>query len=444
MAPDASTEAIKKAYYKRALKLHPDKNPGDEQASKQFQSVSEAYQVLADGDLRARYDRHGAASLDVNFMDGGVFFTMLFGSERFEPYIGRLALASAASMEGSLSMHRLNVRQQKREVELALRLVEHTQLYVDGDVDSFREKLRAEARELLSVSFGPCLLFVVAEVYAGRAEEFLGYKTSPLGITGHFAALNCTRLSVANHASAAGAGIRAAGAAIRTFQTVKEIAEQHQKEKEEQQKQGEGGGGGAASASQPPHSRATPSPPPHSREAGGGSANPHDPLSSLTPQQLKATQESLPIFLEAMWHVSVVDIERTLTTAIYKCCRDHSVDEKSRLRRGEAIAVMGALFMAEAVAAGGSKDPRQKVGEMVQLIAPQMAKGATDAAAAEAAGAGAQHGGGASAGAGGGRRRVRRQLCRQLRHRRRLGRGRRRRRRRARVHTRGAARAQGA
>ena len=63
-------------------------------------------------------DRHGAASLEVNFMDAGVFFTMLFGSERFEPYIGRLALASAASMEGSLSMGRLQIRQQKRDAEL--------------------------------------------------------------------------------------------------------------------------------------------------------------------------------------------------------------------------------------------------------------------------------------------------------------------------------------
>jgi hypothetical protein len=109
VSPDASTESIKKAYYKRALKLHPDKNPNDPKAAEQFQQCSEAYQVLADSSLRARYDKHGSSSLDVNFMDAGVFFTMLFGSERFEPYIGKLALASAASMEGSLSMHRLQV-----------------------------------------------------------------------------------------------------------------------------------------------------------------------------------------------------------------------------------------------------------------------------------------------------------------------------------------------
>ena len=42
-------------------------------------------------------------------MDAGVFFTMLFGSERFEPYIGTLRLASAASMEGAISLHRLQV-----------------------------------------------------------------------------------------------------------------------------------------------------------------------------------------------------------------------------------------------------------------------------------------------------------------------------------------------
>ena len=86
---NASTDAIKKAYYKRALKLHPDKNPNNKEASDKFQQISEAYQVLADDSLRAKYDSHGAAALDVNFMDAGVFFTMLFGSERFEPYASR-------------------------------------------------------------------------------------------------------------------------------------------------------------------------------------------------------------------------------------------------------------------------------------------------------------------------------------------------------------------
>ena len=202
---DASTDQIKKAYYKKALKLHPDKNPDDPKAKEMFQKASEAYQVLADDNLRAKYDLHGASGVEVNFMDAGVFFTMLFGSERFEPFIGTLALASAASMEGQLSMHRMQVRQLKREVDCALKLVALLQPYVDGDADGFRARLQREAVELASVSFGSCLLYVVAEIYALRSEEFVGYANGIMGIDGHIAAMRHKGVSVQNHVAAAGA-----------------------------------------------------------------------------------------------------------------------------------------------------------------------------------------------------------------------------------------------
>lgn len=55
----ATAEEIKKAYRKKALQFHPDKNPGDVKAEKRFKEVSEAYEVLSDDKKRQIYDRHG-------------------------------------------------------------------------------------------------------------------------------------------------------------------------------------------------------------------------------------------------------------------------------------------------------------------------------------------------------------------------------------------------
>ena len=59
----ASVEEIKKAYRKKAIQYHPDKNPGDKVAEEKFKEAAEAYDVLSNADKRARYDQFGHAGM---------------------------------------------------------------------------------------------------------------------------------------------------------------------------------------------------------------------------------------------------------------------------------------------------------------------------------------------------------------------------------------------
>jgi len=67
----ATTEEIKKAYRKKAIQFHPDKNPGDKTAEEKFKEAAEAYEILSDADKRARYDQFGHAGVGGNGGFGG-------------------------------------------------------------------------------------------------------------------------------------------------------------------------------------------------------------------------------------------------------------------------------------------------------------------------------------------------------------------------------------
>ena len=63
--PRTATEAeIKKAYRRLAMKLHPDRNPDDHEATDKFKEVKEAYEILADAKKRAAYDQFGHAGVE--------------------------------------------------------------------------------------------------------------------------------------------------------------------------------------------------------------------------------------------------------------------------------------------------------------------------------------------------------------------------------------------
>src|SRR5262245_12462742 len=61
---DASDREIASAYRKLAVKYHPDSNPGDAEAVEKFKEAAEAYEILSDGEKRARYDQFGHAGTD--------------------------------------------------------------------------------------------------------------------------------------------------------------------------------------------------------------------------------------------------------------------------------------------------------------------------------------------------------------------------------------------
>ncbi len=71
VSKNASADEIKKAYRKKAIEYHPDKNPGDKAAEEKFKEAAEAYEVLSDQQKRQRYDQFGHAG--VNGAAGGGF-----------------------------------------------------------------------------------------------------------------------------------------------------------------------------------------------------------------------------------------------------------------------------------------------------------------------------------------------------------------------------------
>mmetsp|Transcript_21796 Transcript_21796/g.31237 ORF Transcript_21796/g.31237 Transcript_21796/m.31237 type:complete len:242 (+) Transcript_21796:422-1147(+) len=103
VSTSASPAEIKKAYYKEARKVHPDKCPDDPTAASKFQQLGQAYQTLSNEKTRAEYDRNGvplstSASIEAELIDV-VFFAIMFGSHLVELYIGELWIASVIKGE---------------------------------------------------------------------------------------------------------------------------------------------------------------------------------------------------------------------------------------------------------------------------------------------------------------------------------------------------------
>lgn len=131
---------------------------------------------------------------------------MIFGSEKFEVYIGELVIAKQMQndSEGKPSRFESKLQkfqQRKREVKCAVYLANKLQQYVDGDVEGFKQSIREEAVELSQTPFGATLLGVLGNAYFEFTRAELG---------SYSASLSSTTRGIGTRINIATSGIRAA------------------------------------------------------------------------------------------------------------------------------------------------------------------------------------------------------------------------------------------
>lgn len=175
--PHSDESKIKRQYYLLARQFHPDKVGADKEATDKFQHISEAYQVLSDPELRKHYDKEGreglspdktGIALDKNQIDASLLFAFLFGSDKFEEYVGRLATGTSALVgdPNKLSYSDARKLQKRRCTRIALNLTKKLQTWVadDADVEKCMSDWKKEAKELSKYSYGYELIQLLGQV----------------------------------------------------------------------------------------------------------------------------------------------------------------------------------------------------------------------------------------------------------------------------------------
>merc|ERR1712112_441234 len=107
-------DQLRKAYYKKSLKCHPDKNSSAE-AAEEFHLLSEAYQVLSDDEKRDFYNKNGKEGMSkmAPKVEPSVFFNVILGCFLFEPYIGHVKISSF--VEGQFNVHSDDAQRERKQ-----------------------------------------------------------------------------------------------------------------------------------------------------------------------------------------------------------------------------------------------------------------------------------------------------------------------------------------
>jgi curved DNA-binding protein CbpA len=317
----ATPKEIKKAYYRLAKELHPDKNPGNDQAAEQFRHLHTVYRILSDDEKRATYDSYGEKSVDddsgatafLQQFDPFTFFAVLFGSQLVETYIGELAMpsvvdqlmklnpadVSSRDVTDNMLLNGSDYKKRKRQVDISVNLLERVRDFVDGNVskEAFRESCKTEAEHIAESPFGEEFLVSIGSTLAWEAGQYFSFSRPVLGWTAgsyYFTRKQTRRLYYG------------ASMAFKAVSFVRSAYVAFQKGLDEDA-----------------------------------------PIPNMTPEQYAQEQveEMLPEMLELAWSFNMMDISSTLNGVCRRLFADAGADALTRKKRAEAIQMLGKEFL---------------------------------------------------------------------------------------------------
>jgi len=383
---NADANGIKKAYYKKAREVHPDKHPNDPKAHENFQKLAEAYQILSDPELREKYDKYGKDGVidSIQTLDPAIFFSILFGSEKFEGYTGTIQIAShAASIVQEVESQNAEglarsatgvdkdfiarKKQWRREAKCSLFLRDKLERFVLGrNVEGFKEAITEEAKDLAKASHGCQLLNVLGNMYSTRAKLFIAEE-----MQGRYS-LEKTRANANALGTKWSHRMSFAGELIDSAKQMRKITKdanklQKQRLAEDKKKVDEetsllASPSLSSSASQKPSeingAGAGPSYTQNQNNLeseGGASGSTKETEAEKEEREAKqqadmeaatqkALEDSLPVFMRAAWAHTVLDLDSTVKIVCRNLLKDQSVPWQICIRRAQSLLILGNIF----------------------------------------------------------------------------------------------------
>ncbi|KAG7348343.1 DnaJ protein [Nitzschia inconspicua] len=324
--PGVDSDMIKRRYYIIARKYSPDRAGANKKAQNEFQEIGRAYTILMNPDLRAKYDRVGRETLwedeeEPPDVDPFMLYTLLFGSEKFNDYIGKLAAVTSARVgdekHKKITMAKARLLQKRRVTRLALKLAERLQKWAEDDLQSSAlADWAAEAENLCDASYGVELVHVIGKVYTLSAVQFLGALNKGVGMP-----------SISDWARKHSEGFR-----LSTEKLAHKVSNM---------------GGDKDKVSLHQHVATA-------IEKSEGDSDLEDlAMDALKKSRLHKTA------LNLLWKQTVVDITSTIHESAQMVLNDHSVPSDIRKRRAKALEACGGIFE-KAVRASGEQAPSQQ------------------------------------------------------------------------------------